>query len=91
MKIISPVVIELVGVAASVTILISMLFKSTTVSGNLWMRIINNIGSVLFVAYGFMLNAWSTVALNIIMFFVNGYHIWKLHMKKKEELLKDNS
>lgn len=82
----SPIVIEAVGIIGSVLVLVSMFFKSTTAKGNLWMRHINNIGSAFFIAYGIMLTAWSTIVLNIIMLFVNGYHIYKI--MKSNKLLK---
>lgn len=73
------IVTEIFGIIGSVVVLISMLFKTSTRKGALCMRYINNIGSILFIVYGVLLTAWSTIALNIIMLIVNTYHIFKIH------------
>ena len=70
--------IEIVGMCASIILLISMSIKSTTIKGNMWMRIINIIGSILFVIYGINLTAYSTVFLNLCVIVVHLYYIIKL-------------
>ena len=67
--------IEAIGLFASILILVSMSFKSSNVKGNILMRVINIIGSVLFVYYGFQLTAYSTAVLNIGAIMINSYHL----------------
>lgn len=66
---------ELIGLSGSLLILISMLYKSTTRKGNIAMRVWNMIGSIFFVIYGFLLPAYSTIILNVIMIILHIYHI----------------
>ena len=67
--------IELIGIIASALILISMLIKSTSKKGNLIMRIINLLGSLVFVVYGFLIPAYSTAIMNIALTVVNAVYI----------------
>lgn len=67
--------IELIGTLASILILTSMCIKSTTVKGNILMRVINIIGSIIFVYYGYVLGAYSTILLNAVCVIINIYHI----------------
>lgn len=66
--------IEILGMAASMMILLSMSFNSVTKRNNIIMRILNIIGSCGFVVYGLFLHAWSTLFLNLVMVFVNLYY-----------------
>lgn len=70
--------IEIVGIIASLLILASMCFKTSSFKGTLAMRIINLIGSTVFVIYGIMLPAISTAFLNIMLVIVDGYYIIQL-------------
>lgn len=73
--------VEIIGIIGSVILLISMLFKSM-----LWLRIVNIIGSVVFAVYGFLVPAYSTAAMNIIMVVINiGYIIALVHDKNKNK------
>ena len=71
----NPILIEAVGISASVAILISMLFKTTTVKGSIIMRALNIVGSVIFTVYGCLLPAISTAVLNGALVIVNIYHL----------------
>jgi hypothetical protein len=70
--------VEIIGILGSILVLMAMTVKSSTTKGNLMMRIINIIGSVIFVVYGFMISAYSTAFMNIAATFVNGFFIFKL-------------
>ena len=70
--------VELIGIIGSILVILSMTVKSSTQKGNLIMRIINIVGSAIFVVYGFMISAYSTVFLNITALFINGFFIYKL-------------
>lgn len=62
---------EVVGIIGSVLVVISMMFKTTTDKGVLLLRIFNLMGSIVFVVYGVLLPAYSTVVLNLICVVLN--------------------
>lgn len=80
-------VIEIVGVIASILILISMCFNSSSYKGSLLMRIFNLIGSIILTVYGSLIQAFSVVFLNGILVLVNIYYLIDLivrnHKKNK--------
>lgn len=53
------------------------------------MRILNIIGSLVFVIYGLILPAYSTALLNGILVFVNAYRLLMLIVKQKNNKIKD--
>ena len=71
----NPVIIELIGISSTVLILVSMLFKTTTIKGSILMRSLNIAGSVVFVVYGCLLPAISTAVLNAALVIINTYHL----------------
>ena len=71
----SNIAIEIIGVASTCIILVSMLFKTTSVKGSLIMRILNLIGSIIFVFYGCLLPAISTAILNGALVIINTVHL----------------
>lgn len=70
--------VELVGILGSLLVLAAMTVKSTTTKGNIAMRSINLIGSLIFVVYGLMIPAYSTAALNIAATIVNAIFIVRM-------------
>ncbi len=66
--------VEWVGYAAMATLLLSFTFKSVTK-----LRIVNSLGCLLFVLYGFMLEpiAKPIIITNGAIFFVNLYYLLK--------------
>ena len=69
--------IEIVGIVASILIVLSMCFKTTTFKGTIIMRVINGAGSIFFVVYGAMLPAYSTLVTNGCAFFINLFYLIK--------------
>lgn len=67
--------VEIIGLSGSLLILVSMLYKSNTHKGNIAMRVWNLIGSIIFVVYGCLLPAYSTIILNVIMIILHIYHL----------------
>lgn len=63
---------ELIGIIATALVLISL-----TQSDVKRLRIINAVGSVVFVVYGLLIGALSVWLLNGICFFVNVYKLCK--------------
>ena len=77
-------VTELVGLVGSTLILVSMLSKTSTYKGGLTLRALNLAGSIVFVIYGAMLPALSTMLFNIVAIVVNIYYLAKLKEHYKE-------
>lgn len=67
--------IEIIGLISTLLILVSMVFKTTTYKGSLIMRILNLIGSLIFVIYGLLLPAIMTAVLNICVIIIHIFHI----------------
>ncbi len=76
---------EIIGIVATLFVLVSMLFNTLSYKGSLWMRILNIAGSVVFVVYGVLLPAISTAVLNAVLIFVNGYHLIRLIKDNKNK------
>lgn len=70
----------LTGLFASLIVLVSMCFNTSTKRGELLMRILNGIGSIACVIYAIMLgpNGIGTFILNAILVIVNFYYMIKL-------------
>lgn len=81
----SPLAIELIGIVSTVLILFSMLFKTTTLKGDIRMRVLNLAGSAVFVVYGCLLPAISTAVLNGALVIVNIYHLVMLVRESKAQ------
>lgn len=77
--------IEIIGFVATLLILASMSFKTDSYKGDVLMRILNLIGSAVFAVYGFLLPAWSTGILNVLLVGVNTYHLVLLILNHKKE------
>ena len=80
----NPVVIEIIGIASTLIVLVSMLFKTTTLKGSIIMRSLNLAGSVVFIVYGCLLPAISTAVLNGALVIINGYHLILLLKENKK-------
>lgn len=79
--------IEIIGIVATVFIVISMSVNTSSWKGDVFMRAGNIIGSLVFVVYGALLPAISTGVLNGILVIVNFYYLIKLlRMKNKESV-----
>ncbi len=70
--------IEAIGIAATIFILISMCVNTSTWKGDVWMRAINIVGSIIFMVYGILLPAISTAVLNGLLIFINIFYLIKL-------------
>lgn len=78
-------IVELIGIIATLFILTSMLFKTNTTKGAIIMRSINLVGSAIFVVYGSLLPAISTAILNAGLVIINTVHLIRLIMTIKKE------
>ena len=71
--------VGLIGLLASIVVLVSMCFNTLSVRGERLMRASNLLGSVLSVIYGLMLGAdgFGMLILNVPLVFVNLYYLFK--------------
>ena len=70
---------EWLGLLASAFILVSFLTTNQTKT-----RIINMVGCVVFVVYGFLLPAYSTAFMNAALFIVHVVYLTKDYLKRKK-------
>lgn len=75
---------EIIGIVASIFVLVAMTVKSSTTKGNIIMRVVNVIGSAAFIVYGFCIGAWSTAFMNIAAVVINGFFLFRLANELKE-------
>ena len=71
---------EWLGIVASAFILVSFLMTN-----QVWIRIINMVGCVVFVVYGMILPAYSTAFMNFALFIVHIVYLTKYFLKKRKE------
>ena len=69
--------IEIVGIIASLFVVISMCFKTTLFKGTIIMRSINGVGCIVFIVYGALLPAIATLITNICAFIINIFYLVK--------------
>ena len=81
----NPIIIEIIGIVGTLLILASMMFNTSTLKGDIRMRILNLIGSGIFTVYGILVPAISTADLNGALVIVNTYHLIKLVKQNKGE------
>ena len=81
----NPIVIEIIGIVSTLLILFSMLFRTTTLKGDIRMRALNLVGSAVFVVYGCLLPAISTAILNGALVIINTYHLITLLKENKKQ------
>ncbi len=84
------IVIEIIGVVASLFILGSLTFKCVSVKRNIIMRMLNAIGALIFVVYGVLMvvlqssSAWSLIVCNSLLLCFNIFHLIKLLISQKK-------
>ena len=69
--------IEWIGYVASVLIVISLIMTSV-----IKLRIVNTVGCVLFIVYGFIVGTYPVAVSNLLIVFINLYHLYRI---KSEE------
>lgn len=82
-------IVEIIGIFATLFVVASMCFKTTSIKGSIYMRVLNIVGSLIFVIYGILLPAYSTGILNAVLVGVNTYHLVKLLKTTKENSEKE--
>lgn len=72
--------LETAGMVATTLVFISFLFTNIK-----WIRMLNLVGSIFFVIYGFGIGAFWTGFMNAGLVFVNLYHLIKLQRGKNDQ------
>ena len=72
--------LEITGMVATTLVFISFLFTNVK-----WIRMLNLVGSIFFVIYGFGIGAFWTGFMNAGLVFVNLYHLIKLQRGKNDQ------
>ena len=69
--------VSIIGLVASIIVLVSMCFNPSTKKGNILMRSVNLIGSIVSVIYGILLGPLGAgmILLNGVLVFVNLYYL----------------
>ena len=74
------VVIEVIGYVASAFVLFSFLLKDIK-----WIRIVNIVGAVSFVLYGFLTKTYPTAFMNVALVLVHIYYLIKMYIESKKQ------
>lgn len=74
------VVIEVIGYVASAFVLFSFLLKDIK-----WIRIVNIVGAVSFVVYGFLTKTYPTAFMNVALVLVHIYYLIKMYIESKKQ------
>lgn len=82
--------VEFLGIAASLMIICAFLFKDIRV-----IRILDGVGAALYVLYGFLIHSFSNILLNTFLVIIQIVQLARLYKKsteqKKSNSNKDNS
>ena len=69
---------EWIGYAASLMVAVSLLMTDV-----IKLRLLNTVGCLLFVIYGFLVGAYPVAVANLAIILINLYHLYKLYNEKK--------
>ena len=72
--------LELIGLFASILILISACCNTQKKMGIILLRALNMLGSIIYVYYGYVLHSYSLMFLNLFMVIINGVYFYT-HVK----------
>ena len=70
--------IEIFGYISMIVVLVSMMMKDVKT-----LRIVNSVACAMFVVYGFILNAYPIVIMNLLVIAINVYQVIKISNDKK--------
>ena len=75
--------IEVLGMLATVILIISMAYNCKDKKSAIIMRIINGVAALMFVIYSICMSAYSTILSNLLILLIDIYYLIKL-MRCKE-------
>ena len=77
--------VEITGILGGLLVVVSMLFKTSTIKATIMLRLFNLLGSIVFVVYGILLPAIATAVLNLFLVIVNSCYLIDLVKQRKNE------
>lgn len=69
---------EIVGFLASIIVIVSITFNPQSKKGNIWLRLLNLLGSIAFIIYGILLPAYATIFMNCVAGIINLIYLIKI-------------
>lgn len=69
---------ELIGIIATIILVVSMVSNCRTKNSLIIMRTLNAIASVLFIIYGCLILAYSTILSNIAILIIDLFYVYKI-------------
>ncbi len=75
----SRTIIELIGYLGSALVVVSMLMTSVVK-----LRVVNTIGSVIFMGYALVIGSYPTALMNLFLILINVYHLFHLLRDRKQ-------
>lgn len=70
--------IEILGIVASLFIILAFLFKDIRI-----IRILDCVGATLYVIYGILIHSWANIFLNTILILIQIYRLIELKRNKR--------
>jgi len=70
--------IEILGVVASLFIILAFLFKDVRI-----IRILDCVGALLYVIYGILIHSWANIFLNTILILIQIYRLIELKRNRR--------
>lgn len=70
--------IEILGIVASLFIILAFLFKDIRI-----IRILDCVGALLYVIYGILIHSWSNIFLNTMLILIQIYRLIELKRNKR--------
>lgn len=74
-------VIEILGIVASLFVISAFLFKDIKI-----IRILDGIGALLYVFYGVLIHSYANILLNVVLVAVQVYHLTKLRRVEQVQI-----
>jgi hypothetical protein len=75
--------IEILGVSATIILLISMSYSCKDRKSKIIMRLMNALAAVLFIIYSIVINAYSTILSNLAILLIDIFYLIKLYRSKE--------
>lgn len=73
--------IEILGIVASLFVISAFLFKDIKI-----IRILDGIGALLYVFYGILIHSYANILLNVVLVAVQVYHLTKLRRAEQVQI-----
>ena len=79
--------IEVLGIIATIILIISMSFNCKTKKSLISMRILNTIATLMFIVYSCVILAYSTILSNVAILIIDVFYLFKLFKNNDWDIL----